>query len=179
MFKWLIGRVNNNRGSITILMAIALLALVGVMAYVIDVGIIYAEGIKLSNAIDAAALAGGMELLGDPDAAVEVANQYLVDNGVDLANTTLTIGEDNLSLDIESNKEVPHYFATVFGVDNSMVTRNARVQLGAAKSVKGGIRPFAVEVDDFQYGDLVTMKQAAGDGNQGNYGYVALGGTGA
>ena len=48
-----------------------------------------------------------------------------------------------------------------------------------AKSVTGGIRPFAVEAYNFSYGDLVTLKEGAGGGYHGNYGAVALGGHGA
>ena len=51
--------------------------------------------------------------------------------------------------------------------------------LDLRKSVRGGVRPFAVEKFDYSYGSLVTLKAAAGDGYKGNYGAVSLGGTGA
>lgn len=172
-------KLKEKRGSVTVLMAIVLTVLMAIMAYVIDVGMVYAEGIKLSNALDAATLAAAMELPGDPNEALLVANDYLTNNGVDLNQTTINIGADNKSIEIEGVKEVEHYFAKLFGINSTPVNRTSKVALGAVKSVKGGIRPFAVEEAAFQYGDLVTLKEGAGGGTTGNYGALALGGTGA
>lgn len=54
-----------------------------------------------------------------------------------------------------------------------------KIALGSLTSVKGGIRPFGVENFDYDYGDLVTLKVGGGDGYNGNYGPLALGGRGA
>ena len=172
-------KINNEDGSVTIIMAVAMMMFMAIMAYVIDIGMVYAEGIKLSNALDAAALAAAMELPGDSVEALAVANEYLIENGIDLSQVTVEIGDEQKSIEISGKKEVNHYFAKVFGIDSTPINKKSKVALGAVKSVKGGIRPFAVEESDFQYGDLVTLKAGAGDGETGNYGALALGGSGA
>ncbi len=74
MFKHL----DNEKGVSQIIVVVALSALIGASALVIDVGSAMAERIKLSNAVDAAALAGGLELPVDPDAAIAQAEAYIV-----------------------------------------------------------------------------------------------------
>lgn len=151
----------------------------GFTAYVIDIGLVYIEKTKLSNAIDAAALAAALELPRDDEKAEEVALDYLKKNNVDCQNIVINISEDKKSIQIHGNKNVKHLFAILLGIDKSIVKVNTKAVIGPARTVKGGIRPFAVEMYNFNYGDLVTLKEDAGDGYDGNYGGISLGGEGA
>lgn len=56
MLKTLKEVINNQSGSVIVLVTLALLALVASMALVIDVGLVFAQRIKASNAIDAAVI---------------------------------------------------------------------------------------------------------------------------
>lgn len=169
----------DNKGNVAIIVCLVVAALFGFTAYVIDIGLVYVEKIKLSNAIDSAVLAAALELPEDEAKAREVAVEYLEKNNVNPSQVSITISDDNKSIKIEGVKNVSHFFAPIFGVENSNVEAATKAVLGPAKSVKGGIRPFAVELHDYVYGDTVTLKEDAGDGHQGNYGAVALGGNGA
>lgn len=46
-------------------------------------------------------------------------------------------------------------------------------------SVFKDIRPFAIEDQEFEFGKLYTLKEGGGSGSNGNYGCLALGGSGA
>ena len=168
----------DNKGSAAILLSIVMVVLLGFTALVVDIGMVYAERTKLSNAIDSAALAAILELPNHPEEAKAVAIEYLVKNNVDVGDTEIIIGEDHRSIEIKGMKEVKHFFAPVLGILSSDTGATTKAIIGPASSVSEGVRPFAVEKFPFQYGDTVILKAGAGDGYHGNYGAVALGGTG-
>ena len=55
----------DNKGNVAIFFSLIITALFGFTAFVIDIGIIYSEKTKLSNAIDSAALVATLELPAD------------------------------------------------------------------------------------------------------------------
>lgn len=169
----------DDKGNAAIVLCLVITVLLGFAAYVIDVGMIYAEKVKLTNAIDSAALAAILELPSDDIKAKSVAEDYLQKNNVDPTQTSIVVGTDNKSIQIECVKNVKHLFAPIININSSNVNAKTKAILAPAKSVNSGIRPFAVEAYNFPYGDLVTIKEGAGDGYHGNYGAVALGGQGA
>ncbi|HEY5584948.1 MAG TPA: TadE/TadG family type IV pilus assembly protein [Ruminiclostridium sp.] len=169
----------DNKGNVAIIMCLLITALLGLTAFVIDIGMVYVEKVKLSNAIDSAALAAVLELPIDDIKAKAVAEDYLQKNNVDPNQTVIAISEDHKSIQINGVKNVKHIFAQIIGISSSNIEVKTKAVVAPVKSVEGGIRPFAVEAYDFSYGDLVALKEGAGDGYQGNYGVVSFGGTGA
>jgi hypothetical protein len=169
----------DNKGNAAIILCIAIVVLLGFTAYVIDIGLLYAERTKLSNAVDAAALAAVLELPASSSKAEAVAKEYLIKNDVNPDYTIIDVSSDNRSIEIRGTNNVKHFFAPVIGIDNSDVSARAKAIIGPAKSVKGGIRPFAVKKSNYTPGDLITLKEGAGAGEHGNYKVVALGGNGS
>ena len=169
----------DDKGAIAIILCLVFVALLGFTAYVVDVGLVYIEKAKISTAIDSAILAAILELPTDATKARNVAIEYLQKNNVDASTVLITIGADNKSIEMKGIKKVNHLFAPLIGIDSSNVKASTKAIIAPIKSIKGGIRPFAVEKFDFSYGDVVTLKKDAGSGYHGNYGTVALGGTGA
>ncbi len=169
----------NNKGNIAIILCLVFTALLGFTAYMIDIGLVYVEKTKLSNGIDSAVLAASLELPTDATKSRNIAVEYLEKNNVDPSKVSINISGDNKSIQMEAVKNVKHFFAPIIGINNSNIHASTKAIIAPIKSIKGGIRPFAVEKFDFSYGDIVTLKEGAGDGYHGNYGAVALGGTGA
>ncbi|MDS0525887.1 Tad domain-containing protein [Clostridium sp. SHJSY1] len=169
----------NNKGNAAIILCILITVLLGFSSYVIDIGMIYVEKIKLSNAIDSAALAATLELPGDDTKAKNVAIDYLEKNSTNSNQTNIIIGTDSKSIQIDGGKKVDHLLAQIIGINSSNVQAKTKAIIAPIKSINGGVKPFAVEKYNFSYGQLVTLKQGAGDGYNGNYGAVALGGSGA
>ncbi|MGK0469012.1 pilus assembly protein TadG-related protein [Clostridium sp.] len=169
----------DNKGNVAIILCLVFTVLLGFTAYVVDIGLIYVEKVKLSNAIDSAVLAASLELPTDSIKAKDVATEYLEKNNVDPSKVSITISADSKSIEMVGIKTVDHFFAPIFGIDSSDVNAITKAIIAPVKSVKGGIRPFAVEIFNFDYGDEVILKNGGGDGSNGNYGAVALGGNGA
>lgn len=165
------------KGNVSIILCLAITVIFGITAYAIDIGLVYVEKIKLSNAIDSAALAGIIEVPVDGQKARDIAIEYLNKNGVDESQVEINI--DSNSIEINGAKDVKHIFAQIIGINSSIVNASTKAIMVPTKSVTSGLRPFAVEAYDFSYGDEVTLKKGAGDGYHGNYGTVALGGCGA
>jgi hypothetical protein len=169
----------DDKGNVAIILCLVFTVLLGFTAYVVDIGLVYVEKVKLSNAIDSAVLAASLELPTDATKARDVAIEYLQKNNVDPNKVIITISTDNRSIQMNGVKSVNHIFSPIIGIDNSNINASTKAIIAPIKSVAGGIRPFAVEVFDFSYGDVVILKEGAGDGYHGNYGAVALGGRGA
>lgn len=167
------------KGNISIILAILITGLLGFTSYVVDIGLVYAEKIKLTNAIDSAALAAVQELPGSDAFARAIAIDYLSKNNVLQSEVVITIASDHKSIQIVGVKNVKHLFAQIIGINSNNINASTKAIVAPIKSVSSGIRPFAVEIFPFSYGGIVTLKEGGGDGYNGNYGAVALGGTGA
>ena len=174
-----VSQLKRENGNVSLLVLLLMVVLLSSAGVAVDVGRIVIERAKLSNALDYAALAGAQELPDDPDAARTVAVAYLNDNNIDPTNISIVITDDHKTIALNGTKEMEFSFIRVLGFDKTNVTGSSKVILGAVKSVKGGLRPFAVEDFDYAYGTVITLKQEGGDGYHGNYGVVALGATGS
>lgn len=169
----------DNKGNVSIILCLLITAIFGFTAFAVDIGMVYVEKAKLNNSIDAATLAAVMELPNNDSKAKTVALDYLAKNNVAENEVSINISTDHKSLEIDGIRNVKHLFAPIIGINNSNVQVSSKAIIAPVKSTSAGIRPFAVEVYNFSYGDLVTLKQGAGDGYHGNYGAVSLGGSGA
>ncbi len=169
--------MKRQEGTATILVTIAITALLGFTALVTDVGIMYINRHQLINAVDAAALAGIQDLPNDATNAVNTANLYAQENGVDVANLTVTV-ENNNKITVKVQREAALFFAKLLGHQKKDVSAEATALVASVTSVTGAV-PFGIERQEFVYGQLYTLKEGGGDGSNGNYGAIALGGTGS
>lgn len=170
---------NNEQGSVAILVMLMMVVLLASTGAVIDVGVVLVNRTQLSNAMDYAALAGAQELPDNISDASAVATEYLIQNDVNPSDVTITVAPDGKAITITGNRPVEYSFLRIVGLDGTTVSAQSKVILGAVSSIKGGLRPFAIEDFPYTYGTEVVLKQGGGDGYHGNYGVVALGGTGA
>lgn len=170
---------NNDQGSVAILIMLMMVVLLASAGAVIDVGLVVVNRTQLSNAMDYAALAGAQELPDNGSDARAVATDYLIQNDVDPSDVSITIAPDGKAITITGNRPVEYSFLTIVGLEGTTVSAQSKVILGAVSRIKGGLRPFAIEDFPYTYGAEVVLKQGAGDGYHGNYGIVALGGSGA
>lgn len=165
----------NSRGNAAILLTFIITGLLGFTALVVDVGIVYSEKSNLSNALDAAVLAASLELHNGEAKTREIAKDYLKKNNIDPNDAKIYI--TGSTIEITGKKNIKHYFAPAVGVKDSDVSARSKALIGPVGSVRGGVRPFAVEMFDYQFGDRVILK--ADTPERGNYRVVALGGSGS
>lgn len=171
--------VRNERGSVMVLMALALTALIGFLAVVADVGLLYLNRTELVSMADAAALAGARALV--PGL---VSNSPAAE-AQDLANRNGLKAGDGFAVNVTGNavtvtvtRKVDLFFAPVLGIANSNVKATAKAAWGGPMSATGVV-PFGVEKQEFRFGEPYILKEGGGGGTTGNYGGLALGGNGA
>lgn len=168
--------MNNQRGSITLVVLLLITFLIGITAMVVDIGLILVEQQKLSDALDSAALAGAQDLTNSPEQAESKAIEYATLNGV--SNPMVIIDDHNKEITVSGQKEVPYHFAKVLGFNSKTISASSKAKV---KPLSGGTGfvPIGIVEQEFQYGVHYSLKLGAGDSESGNFGALALGGKGS
>lgn len=173
-------RRDDDQGSVAIIVAASMVAVMGLAALGTDVGRLFVERQRLSTVVDAAALAGASKLPLDPSGAVTTVRTYLAKNQVDGNRASVTLSNNNTQVDVAINKQVAMTFARVIGVNQSQVSGGAAAQVQRVSGYNGAA-PLGVPQADWQIGQQVHLKMDAstGDISPGNYMALALGKSGA
>lgn len=171
--------IKSKKGSSMVIFSVALLALVGCISISVDVGLVVNEKSRLTNATDAAVLAGAQELSRGSESAIAVASSYLEKNGVNPDDAEITVSEDGNTISVSANKVVNYYFAKALGYNTQNINSSATAKVSPITGVSSGLRPFAIERQELFFGQEYTLKDGASDGDGGNFGAVALDGNGA
>lgn len=170
---------SSEKGSVSTLVAMLMLVLVGSLALVTDAGVLYINKGKMVNALDSAVLAGVRELPANPGEALLVANNYGNINGLTSEETTFQLDSDQHSISGYANRQVELCFARALGINRKNVEVRAKARIAPISST-GGVVPFGVIEDEFKFGEEITLKEGAGDQEyNGWFGALSLGGTGA
>jgi Flp pilus assembly protein TadG len=166
------------KGQIIAVLAIALPSLLGAMALVTDVGLLYYNWGLLQKAADSAALAGASYLPQNAPLAVSTAQNYASFNGIALNEiAAISISPDETSLTIQLSRSVPYNFATLLGLFSGNVGAAATAQIQTIGSAIG-ITPVGIDYRTlYTSGQIVTLME--GQVGPGNWDALALGGSGA
>ena len=176
MFHWMKKMITGASGNVAVIVTLAMVAMLGATALVTDVGSAYMAKDKLLNALDAGALAGVENIFQGQSAATAAAVSFVNTNGESVDQVVVNTTAD--TVDLYRTIRIPLAFAKVLGFSN--VTYQAHVQATAGTLVSGtGFVPLGVQEQTFTYGQEYTLSASAGEGEDGNYGYLALGGNGA
>ena len=161
-----------------IVLAVAMTAIVGAMSLAVDVGVMYFNWMELQKAADAAATAGAAYLPLAPAAAVAAADSYAEQNGAAVGEIVSTsVAADDNSIAISLQRSVPTYFARLVGVFSGTVAARATAAVESSGSVSGML-PIGIDSrTTYTYGQQVLLM--TGQYGPGNWGPLALGGTGA
>ncbi|HVZ01789.1 MAG TPA: pilus assembly protein TadG-related protein [Dongiaceae bacterium] len=131
----------NERGSVAIYFGLSAIVFVGVAGLAVDAARGYLIKARLSEAIDAAALAGGKALQNDTD-----SNHTLVTNdvlaffnanfpngsmGANVAVPTITVDTNSTSVTVSSNARIPTTLMRLLGFNNMLMTASAQVARAA------------------------------------------------
>lgn len=171
--------LSNQKGAVTVLMALAIVAICGMATMVVDVGILYLNKVQVEKAADAAALAGAQELPGRPSDALLNANAYATMNGKTGDVIQPILANNNTSLTVGIERNVQLFFANIWGIPLSNVTATATARVKNFSGGGMGIVPFGVVKQTFIFGQTYKLKLGGGGGFDGNFQALALGGTGA
>ena len=171
--------IRNRKGTTLVLYVITFSVIAACASIVVDIGIVAYKKAETVKATDAAALAGAQSLLNGGENPIVMAKTYLEKNGVNPDDADIELLSGNTGIKVTTKSNVNYVFAQLLGFSSTEVNAEATAKVMAVSSVFGGIRPFAIEEQEFEFGTLYTLKEGGGSGSNGNYGCLALGGTGA
>jgi Putative Flp pilus-assembly TadE/G-like len=172
------GYLRNENGNVLVLTAIGLLMLLSVCGLVIDGGLLYLEKSRLEKTANAAALSGAQELTNTESEVRRVAGEILSSHNASgtLESITVKLKE---SVMLQLKKEVKLTFSSIFGMDTATVSARAGATLGVMGRAVG-VAPLGVdESTTLTLYQPYQLKVGSGDSATGNFGILALGGTGA
>ncbi len=143
-------RLSGDQGLATVTVAISVTVLVGMLAFAVDVGALYAERRELQSGADAAALAiahlcAEGDLTCNPVSAPSVAANYADDNAkdgahgvdsvdLDLLNQTVSVATSTID-GSTGDTLLPPFFASVLGFDGATVRAGASAAWGYPSSL--------------------------------------------
>lgn len=123
--------VRSERGQAAVLTVIFMVALLGAVALVLDVGSWFREQRGTQATADAAALAAAQALPESPGFAGVLADQYLAKNGGGDAIVSFTSQNvPNDTVRVEVKREAPGIFSKLFGIDSVTVGAKAGARAG-------------------------------------------------
>ncbi|HZK18676.1 MAG TPA: Tad domain-containing protein [Clostridia bacterium] len=158
--------LKNNRGSVVVIVCAAMVLLLGSMAVVTDLGRMAVAKSKLSNAVDAAALAGVQELPNAGATATEKAFKYAEANGIPRDEITVNLEGDSL-IRVSGEQEINFLLAGILGINQGTVSASAAAVKGGVEAIHGA-SPFAVPQHNYSFGVEYELKQGApNDGSLG------------
>ncbi len=168
----------SSRGQVVVVLAMSLPALVGSMALVADVAVLYHNWQILQAAADSGAVAGAAYLPSNSLLAVSTANSFAEKNGIAASEiTSTTVSSNDNSLNIQLKRTVPYSFALLLGLTTGTVSAQATAQVQSIGSTTG-VTPVGIDYrQPYSAGQVVTLTE--GQIGPGDWGPLALGATGA
>lgn len=132
-------RLRDERGAVAIIVAALIAALIGVLALVADVGMLYQQRRQLQTAVDAAALAAAMEVAEGrgTTAARTVGTSYVDENRGATAPANTTVGFPSATqVRVAATIDRDLFFARIFGRTTEDIGAAATANYGVATSVR-------------------------------------------
>jgi Flp pilus assembly protein TadG len=175
---WKLLRAEN--GQATVLVAAALIALLGFTALAVDMGNVYLEKSRLQKALDAAVLGGAQVLMMETEAAAEAeAAGISTKNGFSLnVDTDVEASSVNHYVKATKQKEVGMLFAKVLGKTTMTIEANAKANIGKIIGMKGLV-PIGIDDGDVpNFNEKITLAFPPGSDlpAPGNFGFLDLDG---
>ncbi len=153
---------SRNKGQVLVLVALALIALLGLAALGIDVGYMYSVRHELQRCADAGALAGasnfiepGNEWSSNPSDPVMVeaearardyaSRDYVLTSRLITASNDIAVtfpSQDRIR--VTTQKTVPLFFARVFGRDNQVISATAVAEASVADTGVTCLKPWGI-----------------------------------
>jgi hypothetical protein len=170
--------LQEEQGSSIILMGLAIIGLLAMAGLVIDGGSLYMSKSHLQKTANAAALSGAQELTNNQTMVSEVVDQVLQSHQEtdSLVQTTIEM-EHKVSVHLK--KEVALSFAKIFGYHSAPVEAIATAEI-MMMSKAAGAAPLGIDESiSLDFYREYKLKVDEEDVDTGNFGVLALGGTGA
>ncbi len=174
----IVKKFKKENGTTIVIFAGMIVGILAFSALVTDIGYLMVERSRLKNTADAAALAAVREMVENRSNAQAVAIDYIQKNDRSNISKEISIPDTGYIATVKLRKDVFFFFARILGVNGTEINVQSTAKMAPVVAVRG-LRPLAVQQQTFIFGQQYVLKEGAGDGTSGNYGAVALGGTGS
>ncbi len=173
-------RRRRSSGQMLIVFVGAILVLLGIVAFVVDLSWYWANSLRVQRAADAAALAGVVYLPGDVASAVSTAKAAAAANGYTdgSGGVVVTPTQDNADdrrLDVTISAPVGTFFMKVFGISTIPVAKKSKAEFILAVPMGSPQNYYGVDVIRKADGTSTAVPNATGSGtlsSQGNWGAI-------
>lgn len=167
-----------DEGSTIVFVGLMMIAILSILGLIIDGGTLYLKRVELQKVADAAVLSGAQELTNTQDAVTHVVDTVLTDHGESNSLSSLNITM-NKEVSIDLTKNVPMAFSKLFGNQSVPVHVHAAAALKVMGRAKG-VAPLGIDDSiNLDYYTTYKLKVDQTQVSSGNFGILALGGTGA
>lgn len=192
---------SNEQAQVLVLFAAGLVAMLGLLGLAIDIGQVVVARTDLQKAADAAAFAAAQDL---PQAGLtETSGQsYVALNSGDTTTADVTVTstfDTNDTVTVRTERKVDYYFFRLVGVEGTTVSAQATVRVGTYVG-GAGLLPFGFiasnessstllqnpcylgqedGIPEFKQNVSCQIKYGAGSSAGGDFGALALGGSGS
>jgi hypothetical protein len=166
--------LKNENGAVLVIVAFAMLGLIGFTALAVDGGKIYSEKSRLQKAVDSAVLAGAQGLLtSDSSAARDIAEDMFFEKyGYNSGLTfDLTIEPGQYIKGEAKSIPVSMTFAKAIGTDIAYINASAKAIVGPLTKASG-IAPIVIEKDNIPDGTILNCGSTNPGDLSGNCGYL-------
>jgi hypothetical protein len=170
--------VAEESGSTIILAALAMFVLLAIAGLAIDGGMVYMTKSQLQKTANAAVLSGAQELTNTEAKVNEVARNVVAAHNDGSSIQSLTIEMDK-KVGVDLTKTVELAFSKLLGMETVKVKAHSAAELRTMGKVVGAA---PLGIDDsiqLEFNREYQLKVDSGDVQFGNFGILALGGTGA
>ena len=158
-------RLRNENGQTMVFMAVSIAALLGMSAFVLDVGSWFRADRETQSIADAAALAGAQALPEDAGAARALAREYANDKNsgsvtdADITISTTVMGNDTIQ--VRAKDQADSFFAKILGFGTIDVGSAAKARSGLPSEAKY-VAPIAVD-EEYEGLQCVLNPPCSGD----------------
>lgn len=171
--------VKKQEGNALVLVGLAFLGLLTITGLVLDGGTLYMTKSHLQKAANAAVLSGAQELTGIDEGEVKkIVEQVLLDHEEVGSLKSIAITLDK-RVNLELTKDVPLNFSKLFGRETARVDVVAAAELGVMGRASGAAPLGIDEAIPLEFNKQYKLKVDQTEVDTGNFGVLALGGTGA
>ena len=184
-------------GQMAVVYTLAIVALLGGLAFGTDLTVMYSNWAALQKAVDTAALAGANYLPEQPNTAQTTAVSYAKLNGLTSSEVgTPTISNGNQEITVSATRTVRYYFARVLGMSSQVINVTASAEVPGTSCIgcglsstfgtttgQYGLVPIGLQAStSYSYNTAVQLayngNSQNGQWGPGNWGYLQLGSPG-
>jgi hypothetical protein len=170
--------LKDEQGNVMVIVAVGMVALIGMVGLVIDLGRVYVEKSDLKKEATTAVLSASQELTNTETRVNDVLGKIIssYDDPGEIESTQI---EMNKQVSVTLKKYVPYTFMSIFGLDGTTLHVDASAKIAPVGTQTGAV-PLGIDDSiNLVFGQTYTLKVGPGDSTYGNFGILALDGPGA